>query len=197
MIDRERIHLIHGGHKGTEAEFGRAAEKWGVKEITLSYEGHNMERPVNVEVLADEELDKGRVSMEFVFQRMGRRFVQGKGLSRVIHSMFHVVVRSDELFAIGWIQPNGTVKGGTGWGVELAKLFNRPVHVFDQAKESWFSWSGNEWKLSEPTLNQGTVAVTGTRELTEAGRQAVLGVFERSLGPATSKDAATAPATTH
>ena len=26
------IQLLHGGHKGAEAEFGRAAEAWGVGE---------------------------------------------------------------------------------------------------------------------------------------------------------------------
>ena len=36
--------LIHGGHKGAEAEFGHAAEKWGVKETTLSFDGHRMAR---------------------------------------------------------------------------------------------------------------------------------------------------------
>ena len=184
MIDRSKIRVIHGGHKGTEAAFGRAAAKWGVAEATLSYEGHNMDRAENVEVLSDDELDKGRVSMEFVFQRMGRRFVRGKGVGRVIHSMFHVVVRSDELFAIGWIQENKTVKGGTGWGVELAKLFNRPVHVFDQEREAWFTWSGDDWRPSQPTLIEGTVAVTGTRSLTDAGRIAIDDVFERSLGTA-------------
>ena len=182
MIDRTKVRLIHGGHKGTEAEFGRAAAKWGVAETTLSYEGHNMERAENVEVLSDDELDKGRVSMEFVFQRMGRRFVRSKGISRVIHYLFHVVVRSDELFAIGRVQENKTVEGGTGWGVELAKLFNRTVHVFDQERESWFTWNGDAWHPSEPKLVEGTVAVTGTRSLTDAGRIAIDGVFERSLG---------------
>ena len=184
MIDRSSIQLVHGGHRGTEAEFGRAAARWGVKEITLSYAGHNPERAQNVEFLDDDELDKGRVSMEFVFQRMGRRFVQGKGLSRVIHSLFHVVVRSDELFAIGWVQDNGTVVGGTGWGVELAKLFNRPVHVFDQDRSTWLTWSGTEWLSSDPRLPEGTIAVTGTRNLGEEGRRAIHDLFERSLGEA-------------
>jgi len=182
MINRERIHLIHGGHKGTEAEFGVAAGKWSLKETTLSYEGHNMARSVNVEVLSDDELGKGRVSMEFVFERMGRRFIQGKGMSRVIHLLFHIVVRSDELFTIGSIQSNGTVKGGTGWGVELAKLFNRPVHVFDQDKKGWFRWDESDWTAHEPILPEGTISVTGTRNLTDAGRQAITDLFERSLG---------------
>jgi hypothetical protein len=175
-------HLVHGGHKGAEAAFGEIAEQHGIAETTLSFEGHAMERAVNVEPLDDEALAKGRVSMDFVFQAMGRRFVRGHGVRRVIHSMFHVVTRTDELFAVGWIQENGTVKGGTGWGVELAKLFNRKVHVFDQDRAAWFTWDHDEWKQDEPTLPaHGAFSATGTRHLTDAGREAIEDLFKRSL----------------
>ena len=40
-----------GGHKGTEAEFGRAAEKWGVAETTVSFEGHVMERMLSYSLI--------------------------------------------------------------------------------------------------------------------------------------------------
>lgn len=178
------IQLLHGGHKGAETEFGIAAEAWGVAETTLSFEGHKMERARNVRVLGDDELAKGQVSMEFVFHRMGRRFAVGHGLRRVIQSMFHLVVGSDELFAIGWILPDDTVKGGTGWGVELAKVFNRRVHVFDQEKQAWFSWTNHRWEPSEPRFGGRSISVTGTRNLTEAGKNAIQGLFERSLGKA-------------
>ena len=183
MYAASDLHLIHGGHRGTEAVFGEVAEKHGVGETTISFEGHKMERSKNVEALDDDALAKGRVSMDFVFQAMGRRFVRGKGLRRVIHSLFHIVTRGKELFAIGWIQENGSVRGGTGWGVELAKTFNRPVHVFDQEKEAWFSWDHDEWKASEPTLpERGKFSATGTRHLSGAGRQAIEDLFARSLG---------------
>lgn len=191
MSKRPTIQVLHGGHRGTEAEFGRAAERWGLDEATLSFEGHNMERAHNVELLDDDELSKGRVSLEFVFQRMGRRFVRGKGIRRVLQMMFHLVVRAHEVFAVGWILPTDTVKGGTGWGVELAKLFNRRVHVFDQEKERWFTWSVSRWEPSVPVLPpQGIVAGTGTRNLTEAGRAAIGELFERSLGPARDDETA-------
>jgi hypothetical protein len=177
------LHLVHGGHKGTEAAFGEVAEKHGIAETTLSFEGHAMERAVNVEVLDDEALDKGRVSMDFVFQAIGRRFASGHGVRRVIHSMFHVVTRTHELFTIGWILENGSVRGGTGWGVELAKLFNRKVHVFDQDQHAWFTWDHDEWKQSEPTLPEsGAFSATGTRTLTDEGRSAIEDLFARSLG---------------
>ena len=180
MPNRKESHLFHGGHKGAEAEFGRAAEQHGVKETTISFEGHQMERARNEIVLSDEELAKGRVSMEFVFQALGRRFATGVGIRRVIKSMFHVVVNTNELFAIGTIQEDGHVKGGTGWGVELAKMFNRKVHVFDQSKERWFSWQHQEWEPSQPTLPEGTFSATGTRELNDAGKRAIEELFAAS-----------------
>lgn len=184
MTERGKMRLFHGGHKGAESAFGRAADRWDVPEVTVSYKGHVMEFAKNVDELSDEQLERGHVSMDFVFQRMGRRFASGTGLRRVIYSMFHVVTRGDELFAIGWIQPDGSVKGGTGWAVELARMFNRPVHVFDQEENGWFSWTDQRWHPSEPKLPNRPFAASGTRSLTDAGRKAIEALFERTLGPA-------------
>lgn len=183
-MDKQQARLFSGGHRGAEAEFGLAAEQWNIPETTLSFEGHAMEHSGEVVTLTDEELARGNVSMDFVFTSLGRTFHRGKGIRRVIQSMFHVVTRGDELFAVGWILPDNHVKGGTGWGVELAKFFNREVSVFDQEKERWFTWSGREWKESDPTLPNGPFAATGTRNLTEASKAAIRDLFERSYGPA-------------
>ncbi len=183
MSERFKTRLISGGHKGTEAEFGRQAEAWNIPETTLSYEGHVLERSGEVELLDDSDLERGNVSMEIVFARLGRQFARGKGIRRVIQSMFHIVNRGDHLFAVGWIQPDDTVKGGTGWGVELAKFFNRSVSVFDQDKNRWFSWQDGSWQEDEPVLPERPFAATGTRTLTDEGRAAIRALFERSLGP--------------
>jgi hypothetical protein len=184
MTERDRMRLIHGGHRGAESEFGRAAERWNVPQTTISYEGHEMDFAKNLELLGEEELETGHVSLEFVFRTIGRRFAHAQKLRRVIYSMFHIVTRGDELFAIGWIQPNSTVLGGTGWGVEVAKLFNRRVHVFDQDREAWFSWENHEWRASTPTLPEKPFSATGTRHLSNVGRRAIADLFERSLGAA-------------
>ena len=184
MNDRNQAKLISGGHKGTEAEFGRNAELWDIEELTLSYEGHVIARAGKIEVLSDADLARGDVSMEIVFQRLGRSFARGKGIRRVIQSMFHIVTRGDHLFAVGWIQDDATIKGGTGWGVELAKFFNRDISVFDQDKERWFKWADSQWHEDEPSIPQRTFAATGTRNLTDAGRAAIKALFERSFGPA-------------
>ena len=176
--------LFSGGHKGAEAEFGRAAERWKIPETTFTFEGHVLEHAGELRMLDDAELARGDVSMDFVYANLGRRFHHGHGIRRVIQSMFHVVTSGNELFAVGWIQPDDHVKGGTGWGVELAKFFNRKVSVFDQDKGRWFTWGEGRWQESEPTISGGPFAATGTRNLTDGGRQAIRDLFERSFGPA-------------
>ncbi|MCU0559188.1 MAG: hypothetical protein MUD16_03245 [Desulfobacterales bacterium] len=184
MADRSQVTLYSGGHKGAEAEFGKFAERWGLQEVNFSFEGHEIERTRGVRVLSPAELDKGDVSMEIVSTRMRRGYSKADKIRKVIQSIFHMVNNGYQVFAIGWIQPDSTVKGGTGWGVELAKLFNRDVSVYDQERMSWFSWKNNQWVAEAPVISEKTFVGTGTRNLSDDGRKAIRELFERSFGPA-------------
>ncbi len=183
MTDISHITLYSGGHKGTEAEFGRLAERWGIEEVNFSFEGHEIERTRGVRVLNPEELDKGNISMEIVSVRMGRKYAKVEKIRKVIQSIFHMVNNGHDVIAVGWIQPDDTVKGGTGWGVELARLFNRPVSVFDQDRKAWFTWKDNRWVADTPVIRKAFVG-TGTRNLSDAGRRALEELFANSFGPA-------------
>lgn len=182
MTNLSHITLYSGGHKGAEAEFGRLAEVWGLSEVNFSYAGHAPERTRGLRPLSPEELDKGNVSMEIVSTRLGRTFSKADKIRKVIQLIFHMVNNGFQVVAIGWIQPDNTVKGGTGWGVELAKLFNRPLNVYDQDRKGWFAWKNNAWVAEQPSLNHDTFVGTGTRHLTEDGRRAIADLFENSFG---------------
>ena len=184
MTDCSQITMYSGGHRGAEAEFGKTAERWGIKEVNFSFEGNTVERDRGVHILDSDELDKGDVSMAIVSLRMGRTYSRTNKIRKVIQSIFHMVNKGYHVLAIGWIQPDDTVKGGTGWGVELAKLFNRPVHVYDQDKKDWFAWKDNRWVTDIPVITDNTFACTGTRNLDADGTQAIHEIFERSFGPA-------------
>lgn len=188
MVDRSQYTLFSGGHAGAEAEFGECAEHWGIQEVNFSYKGHKVTRDKNIIQLGEEELRKGDVSMEIVSRAMGRNYHQAEKIRRIMQSLFHIVTSGDHVFAIGWILANNTVKGGTGWGVELAKFFNRPVSVFDQEKKHWFTWKENEWVLDQPVVFHHNFSGTGTRNLSDAGRQAIRDLFERSFGPAEASE---------
>jgi hypothetical protein len=182
MSDRNQAILYGGGHKGAEAEFGRCAERWGVRQVTLSYDGHAMEYSKDVRMLSATELLQGDVSMEIVSRRLGRSYTSIEQIRKVCQLLFHMVSNSDAVFAIGRIQGDDTVQGGTGWGVELAKFFNRPTSVFDQARHGWFTWKDGRWSEDKPVIPERPFAATGTRQLTEEGRRSVGELFEHSFG---------------
>jgi hypothetical protein len=184
MADCSQFTLYSGAHRGAESEFGRQAERWGIQEVNFSFEGHAPERARGLRVLGPAELDKGDVSMEIVSTRMGRTYSKADKIRKVIQSIFHMINNGYQVFAVGWIQPDNTVKGGTGWGVELAKLFNRDVNVYDQDRRGWFSWKNNQWVAETPVISEKTFVGTGTRNLTEDGLKAVQDLFTRSFGPA-------------
>ncbi|MFZ7126155.1 MAG: hypothetical protein ACOWWM_08390 [Desulfobacterales bacterium] len=181
MIDPRQCTLYSGGHRGTESEFGTQAEKWEIQEVNFTFEGQQPARVKGLVVLGADELKKGDVSMEIVSLHMNRSYARADKIRKVIQTIFHMVNNGIQVLAVGWIQPDETVKGGTGWAVELAKLFNRPLSVFDQEHNRWFTWKDKSWVEDQPIVAEKTFVGTGTRNLTQEGRQAIHELFERSF----------------
>jgi hypothetical protein len=95
-----------------------------------------------------------------------------------------MVNKGHQVFAVGTILEDNTVKGGTGWAVELARLFNRPVSVYDQDRKGWFTWKDVSWKEDTPKIEHDTFVGSGTRYLTDDGKQAIEQLFADSFGQA-------------
>lgn len=180
-MGNEDYSLYSGGLKGAEKTFGEFAEKYGVNEVTFTFEGHKLSREKNLTILSNDELKQGDISMEIVSARMGRRYAKTDKIRKVFQVIFHMINKGYQVFAIGWIQPDNTIKGGTGWGIELAKFFNRPVSVFDQGTNKWCTWNGNEWAEDEPLISNKTFCGTGTRNLSDEGKKAIEDLFNRSF----------------
>lgn len=181
MTQSDQFTFYGGGHRGTEAEFGQQAEQFGINEVNYSFEGHQPAREKGLKILTPEELKKGDVSMEIVSMRMNRKYSRTNKIRKVFQSIFHMVNSGLQVFTVGWIQEDNTVKGGTGWAVELAKLFNRPLSVFDQDRNLWYTWKENSWVEDQPKVEHPTFVGTGTRNLTDAGSQAIKDLFTRSF----------------
>jgi hypothetical protein len=176
--------LFSGASRGAEAEFGRLAEHYGIQEVNYSFEGHANERTRGLHELSREELMKGDVSLHYVSRLLNRNYTQkGDTFRKVLQTLFHIVNGSGEVFVVGEIQADRTVKGGTGWGAEFAKLCNKPLHTYDQVKGGWFRWDGNEWKPErEPVIRELHFAGLGTRFLQDGGRAAIEQLFKATLG---------------
>lgn len=177
--------VYSGGAPGAEAMFGACAERHGIEEVNFTFEGHNSERQRGVRMLTREELQEGDVSLEYVSKLMNRRYTQAASIRKVLQTLWYQVNAGQEIYVIGTILPDKTVRGGTGWGAEFAKLCNKPLHVFDQDTDGWFKWDGKEWMSLAPT--EGPVIAhphftgTGTRTLQANGRRAIEQLYERSF----------------
>jgi hypothetical protein len=182
--DPQRFRLVSGGSKGAEAEFGACAERWGLGEVNYSFDGHPArERDRGVVVLGERELRKGDFSLVYVSNRLSRELSEIPSIRNVLQTIWHQIINARQVFAIGVIQEDGTVRGGTGWGAELARLWHKPLFVFDQDQQHWFRWDGAQWTTAgQPTITSLAFAGIGTQHLTDVGREAIRGLFRRSFG---------------
>ena len=106
-------------------------------------------------------------------------------IKRILQTTWHQITNASEVFVVGTILDNGTVKGGTGWGAELARLWSKPITVYDQVKDKWFSWDATRWREEEsPIIRRHHFAGIGTTHLNDKGKKAIRQLFERSFGPA-------------
>src|SRR3989475_12630897 len=180
MDSRDCI-LFSGGAQGAEAAFGACAERHGIEEVNYTFEGHTIVRHRGVRVLNHEELRNGDVSLAYVSRLMHRRFTDSPTIRKILQTIWYQVNSGQEIYVIGTILDDGTVRGGTGWGAEFAKLCNKPLFVFDQEKNGWFRWTGDAWEPeSNPTITHTSFAGTGTRILQPTGKKAINDLFDRS-----------------
>jgi len=181
-MKKEGCIVFSGGVKGAEAEFASLAEEFGIEEVNFTFEGHQIVRKRGVRFLNQEELLKGDVSLSYVSQLMHRKYSSAPLFRKILQGIWHVINSGEEVFVVGKILEDKTVKGGTGWGAEFAKLCNKPLHVFDQEQGSWFRWKEGSWKTaSNPKIKKKHVSCTGTRFLNDEGKKAIRELFERSF----------------
>ncbi|HEY8513985.1 MAG TPA: hypothetical protein VIS07_00555 [Candidatus Binatia bacterium] len=182
-MKREDCTLFSGAAQGAEAEFGAAAERYGIEEVNFTFEGHSDARTRGIRVLTQRELAHGDVSLAYVSKLMHRRYPDTPLFKKVLQSIWHQVNNGQEIFVVGKILPDDTVKGGTGWGAEFAKLCNKPLYVFDQERDGWFRWAGDRWEpIQDPVIQHPHFTGTGTRFLADNGRAAIEGLFKRTFG---------------
>ena len=181
-MKREDFILFSGGAPGAEAEFGACAERHHIEEVNFTFEGHTIGRTRGVRVLNHEELQAGDVSLAYVSRLMHRRYTDSPTLRKILQTLWYQVNHGQEIYVVGVILEDGTVRGGTGWGAEFAKLCNKPLFVFDQEKDGWFEWTGDEWELREtPSITHPHFTGTGTRSVQDNGRRAIEDLFTNSF----------------
>ena len=174
--------LFSGGAPGTEAFFGSLAEKYDIQEVNFSFDGHQVERSRGIRVLTSDELALKDVSLSYVSKLLRREYTRAPIFRKVLQSICWQVTSGHEVYVVGAILEDNTVRGGTGWGAEFAKICNKPLLVFDQTRDGWFRWENDTWlPQNKPVIGHRLFTATGTRFLEANGRAAVEELFARSF----------------
>jgi hypothetical protein len=182
--------LFSGGAPGAESVFGELAETWGIREVNFSFEGHDQARDSSRYTLSDQELSSGDVSLLYVKRRLNRKFAgQGPKIKKVLQTLWHQVSRAQQVFVVGMIQENDTVVGGTGWSVELARMWHKDLWVFDQERLAWFKWDGQSWNRGVPVITAPLFCGTGSRKTEDGTYAALQALFQRSFGETDGEEA--------
>ncbi|MBI5520084.1 MAG: hypothetical protein HY916_08485 [Desulfovibrio sp.] len=185
MSQATRATLFSGGAAGSESAFGEAAEACGLDEVTFCFDGHEPVRQRGLRLLSADDLALRDVSVQYVTRLMGRSYpshADEPSFKALLQSICWQVLSGQEVFVVGEILPDLTVRGGTGWGAEFAKLCDKPLFVFDQQRLGWFRWEPARWEpVRNPVVSRQRFTGTGTRSLTPVGAQAIADLFARSF----------------
>ncbi len=182
MIAKKDAILFSGAAVGAEYEFGSIAEQFGIEEVNFSFDDHDVSRTRGLRILNHEELKQGDFSLAYTSKLMNRKYPETPTFRKILQSIWYQINNGQEIFVIGKILDDKTVKGGTGWGAEFAKICNKPLYVFDQDENRWFKWDSENWiSHSEPVISKTHFTGTGTRIIKDNAKKAIYDLFKRSF----------------
>ena len=169
---------MSGGAPGADLQFGMNAGRAGHYVIHWSFEGHASRAPDSETVLlSQEQLRDAHPALKQANTSLKRTIPWKKPwMLNLLRRNFFQVRWSDSVYAVSEIDwATNTVKGGTGWAIEMAKhLPLSNIWVYDQKQEQWYQWQENKWaNISEPASPQGVYAGIGSRDLQEGGKLAI------------------------
>ena len=182
-----------GGCPGADMEWEREGEKYGVKTIAYSFHNHVQEGK-NPKILTVDELAEGWFHVKLADKNLQKNVesLDSPYMRNLLCRNWFQVKNAEAVFAIsnGFLTKD-TVKGGTGWAVQMAVDCDKPVFVFyqDAMGGGWFRYMpivGFESLRGEiPRLSENfdviNFAGIGTRDINEYGRDAIKRVYHETF----------------
>ena len=178
----ENHSMFSGEAEGSDLYWRGIANQYGVK--GKDFTTNNIDK-VNREEATDKVIQANKtLNRVFPVQpNKERTQKQADYINNLILRDWLQVKNADTIIAIGRLK-NGIVEGGTGWAVQMAINEGKPVYVFSQNNGKWYKNINGKWESSDvPTLTPNFAGI-GTRELNDAGKQAIVDVFTKTFGEA-------------
>ena len=179
-----------GGAAGADNIWEKIGKEFGLgKQVNY--------RPESLQRLTKEQLQEVENAYQQAVIDLGRTPLSAASYAGgLVRRDYLQAKAADEIFAIGTIiAPNkkdskgyinntneAKVAGGTGYAVQMAINLGKPVYVFDQNKDKWYTWKGNTFVEFQgiPVLTAKFAGI-GTREIRENGITAIREVYENTI----------------
>ena len=170
-----------GGATGSDYIFSAESIKHNFKVVDYSFDGHNT-KSSNTFVLNPNQLKEGFKHIEIANKKLNRNIHNiSSYVKNLICRDWFQVKSSDTIFAIGRLQTENTVRGGTGYAVQLGVDNKKPIYLFEQNDNQWFyfDYESDKFEIYEetPKLTEKFAGI-GTREISDNGIKAIINLFE-------------------
>ena len=148
-------------------------------------------KDVHPKLMTPADYAEGKAKMTRVADILGRK-ISAKS-AHYQYRNWAQVKYSDAIFAIapilekgeadskGYIASVKQVSGGTAYAVHAAILEGKPVYVFDENKEKWFTWQNKDFVETDVPVLTKNFAAIGSREVGQKGKDAIRAVYLKTL----------------
>jgi len=169
-----------GGALGSDSVFESEATKRKIEVVAYSFDGHNT-KSQNSLILTSKQLKEGFEHIKIANKRLNRNINNlSSYVKNLISRDWFQVNSSDAIFAIGRMDGEDCVMGGTGYAVSCAIDKTKPVYFFEQNHNQWyyFDYDSDRFEIYEsvPKLTENFAGI-GTREINDNGIKAIINLF--------------------
>jgi len=170
-----------GGAKGSDSYFEYESIKNNIDVVAFSFDGHDTETE-NVYILNKNQLKEGFKHIEIANLRLKRNINNlPKYIKNLISRDWFQVKMSDCIFAVGYLDVDNNVKGGTGYAIACAIDNKKPIYLFEQSSIIWYyyNYNTNNFDIFEgiPILTKKFAGI-GTRDINKYGINAIKELFK-------------------
>lgn len=178
-----------GGALGADTEWDEIGKKFGMVNNNHYYTGSKT--PNGNTEISEADYTEGQQKVTTAARQMGRIAPTHQVRQELLIRNWAQVKYADAVFAISEILGVGDKmnygkealivqgKGGTGYAMQMAINEGKPVYMFDQRRKVWVKNINGVWSKSEVPVLTPNFAGIGTREINDAGLQAIRDVYKK------------------
>jgi len=170
-----------GGAQGADSVFESESIKHNFKVVAYSFNGYNT-KSLNTFILSSNQLKEGFKHVDIANKVLNRNIYNiSSYVKNLISRDWFQVKSSESIFAVGTLQSENIVNGGTGYAIQLSIDNKKYIYLFEQNDNQWYyyDYESNKFEIYEniPILTEKFAGI-GTRNINNNGIDAIIKLFK-------------------